>query len=260
MTNLLPADLEPVTPPQFDPDRTQTQEQEPIVDPDAPHPVPAAMENVLYKAKEKIYDLIPTIFLDLVLTVELSHRELKANAKLEATLKKKKTLDLAKLLEADQASQGVVAPENMKELVNSLVDQRIELQGRQKTKALLNTAIKEARKKSLGEAKAAKTSPGKQGPGGTQKGGSKRVTFGPTKPTSKRAKKTNTRQPESDYKQLARQRQNPNPYQNRSNQPSSYNPRPSFHSGRGRFPGRGQGRGRSRGGFSYGRGRGRGRF
>jgi hypothetical protein len=189
----------------------------------------------------------------------MGHRELKANAILEATLKKKKTLDLAKLLEEDQATQNVVAPENMKDLVNSLVDKRIDLQGRQRQKEQLKTALKEARKKSLGGAKAAKTPPSKHGPGGTPKGNLKRVSFGATKPQSKRAKKLNTRNPERDYKAMERQRQGPpNPYARRP--PINNSPRPPFHSGRGFYPGRGRGRSQPREGFSNGRGRGRGRF
>ncbi len=64
----------------------------------------------------------------------MSQREIKANAKLEALLKKKKTLDLAQALEADQAIQNVVAPKNMKDVVNSIINKRIDHQDRQKQK------------------------------------------------------------------------------------------------------------------------------
>jgi hypothetical protein len=237
ITMLLPANDAP--PP--DPDATQTQDEDMAVDPNEPLPVPKEMDNVLYQVKEKLHDLIPLIFLDLVLTVEQNQRQLKANAKLEATLKKKKTLDLAKVLEADQATQEVVAPENMKELVNSLVNLQLEKQAKEKTKELLNQAFKEARKKSLGGAKAAKTPPGKHGHGGSPKGNLKRVSFGTTNQPSKRAKKSNTQNPESDHKRLARQQQPPNPYANRNNN----NHQTFSHAGRGRSPGRGQGRGQS---------------
>jgi hypothetical protein len=40
-----------------------------------------------------------------VLTIKMSHRKLKANAKLKVALKKKKLLDLAQVLEEDQAAQ-----------------------------------------------------------------------------------------------------------------------------------------------------------
>jgi hypothetical protein len=213
----------------------------------------------MWQVKDRLHDLIKALFLDLVLTVESSQRELRANAKLEAALKKKKTLDLAKILEEDQALQDVVAPENMKDLVNSIVDKRIEHQGRQKQKDLLKSALREARKKSMGGAKAARTPPSKQRHGGTQNENSKRVSFAGTKPPPKRAKKQNTKNPEKDYKALERHRQTPNPYL-RGPPNANNNPRGPSRSGRGYSPGRGRGRGQIRGGFNSGRGRGRGRF
>jgi hypothetical protein len=266
LTLLLPADDTNLSPNRLeDPDRTQTLSQEATEETsntDTPHPVPRELENVMYKVKEKLHDLIPALFLDLVLTVETDQRELKANAKLEATLKKKKTLDLAKILEEDQASQLAVAPENMKDLVNSLVDKRIDHQSRQNKKEHLKTALREARKKSLGGAGTAKLPPNKRAPGGALKGNSKRVSSGATKPPSKKAKKYNTQNPDQDYRTLEHQRQNPNPYGNRrlGNNNNSHTQRRSSHSGRGSYPGRGRGRSPNRGGFSNGRGRGRGRF
>ena len=211
----------------------------------------------MYKVKEKLHDLIPELFLDLVLNVEMGQRELQANAKLEAALKKKKTLDLAKALEEDQAAQNVVAPENMKDLVNSLVDKRVDPQSRQKSKELLKAALKEARKKSTGGVKAANTSPGKHGHGGTQKGNSKQASSVKNKPPPKRAKKQNTTHPERDYREWERQQQNPNLYA--TNKQRTPSPRGRSPSGRGYYPGRGRGQGQNQGGFSSGRGRGRGR-
>jgi hypothetical protein len=192
---LLPADGDPtLSPLRIDPLEPVTQDAAALENADdTPHPVPRELGNVMWKTKDKLFDLIPVLFMDLILHVELSHRETKANAKLEASLKKKKTLDLAKILEDDLAGQNIVAPENMKELVNSLVDKRIDLQDKQKQKALLQSAIREARKKSSGGAQAAKSPPGKQGPGGKQRGTSRKVTFSPTQaPASKRPKKHNT--------------------------------------------------------------------
>jgi hypothetical protein len=80
------------------------------------------METMMCKVKEKLHDLILELFLDLVLTIEMSHCKLKANAKLKVALKKKKTLYLAQVLGADQAAQNVVVPENMKDLANSFID------------------------------------------------------------------------------------------------------------------------------------------
>lgn len=258
LTLLLPADENIASPVRLDDERTQTQDPEPADATQTPHPVPKEMDNVMYKVKEKLHDLIRELFLDLVLTVEMSHREIKANAKLEATLKKKKTLDLAKELEADQAMQKVVAPENMKDLVNSLVDQRIDHQGQKKQKALLKNTKSEARKKSSGGDRTAKTPPGKQASGGKRNGILKRVSFGSSQAPSKRAKKSNTQHPERDYATIERQRRAPNPYASRPT--TSHQSRPSSRSGRGFNPGRGSGRGQARGGSSRGRGRGRGRF
>jgi hypothetical protein len=201
-----------MSPLRIDNDRTQTQAsegEEPAAD--QPHPVPKELETVMYKVKEKLHDLIPALFLDLVLTVEMSQREAKANAKLEASLKTKKTLDLAKILEEDQASQLAVAPENMKDLVNALVDKRIDYKGKQKSNELMKQTLKEARQKSSGGAGTAKTPPGKQGHGGKPRSASKRVSFGATDPPNKRPKKKNTQHPERDYKTLERHRQTPNP-------------------------------------------------
>jgi hypothetical protein len=134
LTHLLPTQDITLSPQRNnDPNQPVTQETEPGANAAAaaptPHPIPRELEHVMWQVKDRLHDLIKALFLDLVLTVESSQRELRANAKLEAALKKKKTLDLAKILEEDQALQDVVAPENMKDLVNSIVDKRIEHQG-----------------------------------------------------------------------------------------------------------------------------------
>jgi hypothetical protein len=96
-------------------------------------PAPPDLSNVCFKVKEKFYNLVPILFVSLVHQVEASQRELAANTKLEAALKSKKTLDMAKLLDAGMGAQGVVAPENMKHLVHTLVDRRLSLQAKQTT-------------------------------------------------------------------------------------------------------------------------------
>jgi hypothetical protein len=88
----------------------------------------------MHKVKEKLHDLILKLFLDLDLTVEMSHRKVKVNAKLEATLKTKKTLNLARILEEDQASQLAVTPKSTEDVVNTLAGKQIDYQGRQKQK------------------------------------------------------------------------------------------------------------------------------
>jgi hypothetical protein len=266
LTHLLPALDLPQSPQRIDPNQPVTQEQDDAANAAAaaatPPPIPKELEHVMWQVKDRLYDLIKALFLDLVLTVETSQRELRANAKLEAALKKKKTLDLAKILEEDLAGQDVIAPANMQDLVNQLVDKRIDHKGQQEKKDLLKSALREARKKSLGGAKAAKTPPSKQRHGGPPNGNSKRTIAGTPRPSPKRAKKQNTQHPERDYRTLERQRQLPNnPYHNSNRRPpNATTPRRPSPSGRGSSPGRGRGRGQARGGYSNGRGRGRGRF
>jgi hypothetical protein len=263
LTMILPNDFAPGSPLRLDADdpqnpredddeRTITQGSQgaaaapAIVAP--PTPLPRDLGNVIYKVKDRLYDLIPILFVGLAESVETTQREQIANAKLEASLKTNKALDMAKIIDADMASQSIVAPENMTHLVNSLVDKRIETKGLQARKQLTKDAVKEARKKSLGGARVAKTPPSKQGNGGKRKGILRNVSFGSTPQPAKRAKKQNTRNPEADYEQLQQQRKTHNPY------------RTSSPSGRGFSPGRGRGHGRGRGASNRGRGRGRGRF
>ena len=200
--------------------------------------------------------------MDLVLNVELGQREQKANAKLEASLKKKKLLNLAKALEEDMAAQQIVAPENMTALVNSLVDKQINRQGKQKQKALLKTALQKAQKQSLGGDKVAKTPPGKLNPGNKQIGNLRKVSFGmDTAPNLKRAKKASTQSSEKDYKSCKCQQRAPNPYAGRGRgrgQSNTHWTQPPSNFGWGNSPGRGCGRGHTCGGFSNGQGRRRG--
>jgi hypothetical protein len=223
--------------------------------PEALHRIPLSLGNVIWKVKEILHDLTPPLFIDLCRAVETSQAVSKANAQLEATLKKKQTLDMAAIIEADLESQNTVAPENMKELVNSLVDLRMNHQTKQSKKAVLQAA----RKKSLGGDNTAKPPPKKLKNGGILKGNSRKVSFrkSPSPPPAKRQKRQSSTQPDRDYKQLKQQRKNPNPYakRNNSNKPS----RPGRDSS---FQGCGRGRGRNpgRGGYNNARGRGRGRF
>jgi hypothetical protein len=245
-----------------DEDDQQTQQNNVTMgQPEADNPptqITPGMENVVYKAKTKLLDLIPILFVNLGTTIDATQREITANAKLEASLKGKQTLDMAKLLDADMATQAIVAPENMKDLVHSLVDSRISLKSKQAQKAATKAALQSARKKSLGGADTAKTPPGKHKAGGRQGGILKRTSFGLPQPQAKRAKKNITKAPEQAYRQLEQQRRTHNPYAaNRQYGPTSRN---SSHSGRGYSQGRGRGRNQSRGGSNRGRGRGHGRF
>jgi hypothetical protein len=232
---------------------------------ETPH-VPQRMENVIFKVKDLLFELVPPLFLEISHTVDASQAKKKADAKLEAALKQKKTLDMAKILEADLADQQTVAPENMEALVNSLVDQRISSKEKQSKKTLLQAL----RKKSSGEAKATRTPPGKPKSGGRPNGvlkSNKRVAFSTQRPPAKQAKKQSSQDRNTEYKHL-RQPGPTNPYTRRQGQQytSHHYPNPNYSShnhGRGTsFRGRGRGRGRNPGcgDFSNGRGSGRGRY
>jgi hypothetical protein len=154
------------------------------------------------QVKDRLYDLIKALFLDLVLSVEISQQELRANAKLEAALIKKKTLDLAKILEAYLPNQDVVAPESIQDLVNQLVDNTHRPPGATTKERPPQSNIERGPKKSLGGAKTAKTPPSKQDHGGKPNGGSKQAANGSTRQSPKRAKKQNTQHPERDYRTI----------------------------------------------------------
>lgn len=66
----------------------------------APTTLPNNLEHVLYMVRTRIDFLVPRIFVDLAISVEISQREL-----IEATLTNKKALDTAKILNNDMASQ-----------------------------------------------------------------------------------------------------------------------------------------------------------
>jgi hypothetical protein len=92
--------------------------------------------------QETLHNLIPPLFIKLCRAVEILQATiLKAKAQLENILNEKKTLDMASILEADLTSQKIVAPENMEELVNSLVDLKMVSQNK-KTKKLYSKRCK----------------------------------------------------------------------------------------------------------------------
>jgi hypothetical protein len=99
---------------------TAPSQREPTVNPEtpAPMPLPRDLKHVIYKVRNRINDFVPILFVDLIQSVEKSQQELTANAKLEAALKTKKALDIAKVLDSNTASQQIVAPENMATLLN----------------------------------------------------------------------------------------------------------------------------------------------
>jgi len=192
LTMILPNDFAPGLPLRLDADNPQNQQgddnhtitqgsQGAAAAPPAaapPTPIPRDLGNIIYKVKDQLYNLIPILFVGLAESVRTNQREQTTNAKLEASLKTNKALDMAKIIKADVAAQSIMAPENMTHLVNSLVDKQFDMKGRQAQKQLTKDAVKEAQKKSLGGARVAKTPPGKHGNGGKQKGILRNASFG----------------------------------------------------------------------------------
>jgi hypothetical protein len=176
--------------------------------------IPLSLGNVIWKVKETLYDLIPSLFINLCCAVETSQAVSKANAQLEAALKKKQTLDMASILKADLESQKTVAPdESMQELVNLLLGLRMSHQNKKSKKAVLQAA----RKKSLGGDNTAKLPPKKLNNGSILKGKSWKVSFrkSPSPPPAKQQKRQSSTQPDRDYKKLQQQRKSPNLYAKR---------------------------------------------
>jgi hypothetical protein len=73
-------------------------------------------------------DLVPLLFLLISDSTKEDQLVQKVNAKLEAALKKKSTLDMGQALDGSLAKESAVAQENMKGLVQSI------MQGQLKTK------------------------------------------------------------------------------------------------------------------------------
>jgi hypothetical protein len=135
-------------------------------------PIMPRLKHVLYKVKDRLYGLVPIIFVGLVTNIKARQCELTANAKLEATIKSKTTLNMAKLLNTDlPTSQGEAAPKNMKDLINTVVvDMQLDDKGKQAQNIATKTALQAAQKQSSGEVAAIKTPPRKHSIGSKQKG------------------------------------------------------------------------------------------
>jgi hypothetical protein len=251
---------EPTPAPPFrQPSQGATQTQADVVwIPPAGRTLSPAITRVIEKVQKILIELVPQLFLELASSREKETLLKKANAKLDAALKKSKTLDMSKEIQQALSTEPTVAPENMKTLMRGLLKEELKSERKKGEKQLLKDAMREARKKSSGGTKTAKSPPGKQQRGGKRNASSPSSTR-PNKPPQKRAKRQQPLDPGTAYQQYRQHQQAPNPYRPRG---VSFVPATTRFSppGRGSFQGRGRGRGRSPGGFNSGRGRGRGRY
>jgi hypothetical protein len=202
--------------------------------------------DAVRKVKDIMSDLISPLFFGLASTTEVDQRIQKANAKLEAAMKKQSTLDLGAAIAASLDNKPTVEHKNMQSLIDKVVNKKLDEQQRKGTKVAVKLAIKEARKKSLGGG--GTTSPQLKQPrsGDKRKKQLNKVSFASgTVPYPKKPRKQQSQSPDSDYQQFLQWKKNPYWKPNGSSNPSS-------RGGRANSRGRGQGRGRSRGSFNNG--------
>jgi hypothetical protein len=209
---------------------------------------------VIHRICTILEDLVPPLFLQISDSTKEDQLVQKANAKLEAALKKKATLDMGQALDDSIAKEPTVAHENMEGLVQSIVQRQLKNEEKRKKNEIVKEALKEARKKSSGGEKGKNTKRNKQRNGETQSEQSKN-SANPSQPP-KHAKRKHSNDPDRDYAQWQHWQQNPYWSQGPSHTPPDNH---HYQSGRGSSEGRGRGRGRGRGGSNRGRGRGRGR-
>jgi hypothetical protein len=212
--------------------------------------------DVVRKVKDVMSNLISPLFFELASTTEVDQRIQKANAKLEAAMKKRTTLDLGAAIAASLDNEPTVEHKNMESLIDKVVNKKLDEQQRKHTKTAVKQAIKEARKKSLGGGGATSPQPQQQRSGDKRKKRSNNVSFASetnlsNTPSPKQPRKQQSQNPDSDYQQFLQWKKNPY-----WKPPSSSN-QPHSRGGRASFRGRGRGRGHSRGGFKNGRGPGR---
>jgi hypothetical protein len=201
-----------------------------------------------------LFNLVPPLFLQISDSTKEDQLVQKANAKLEAGLKKKATLDMGQALDDSLAKEPTVAHENMEGLVQSIVQRQLKNEDKRKKNEIVKEALKEAQKKSSGGEKGQKTKRKNKRNGESQNESSKN-SASPTQPP-KHAKKKHSNDPDREYAQWQHWQQNPYWSQGPPHTPPDNHYYPP---GQGSSGGRGRGRGRGRGGSNRGRGRGRGR-
>ncbi len=154
-----------------------------------------------------LFDLVLPLFLQISDSTKEDQLVQKANAKLEAAIKKKATLDMGQALDDSLAKEPTVAHENMEGLVQSIVQRQLKNEEKRKQNEIVKEALKEARKKSSGGEKGQKTKRKNKRNGESQNESSK-DSASPNQPP-KHAKKKHSNDPDREYAQWHHWQQNP---------------------------------------------------
>jgi hypothetical protein len=145
-----------------------------------------------------LFDLVPPLFLQISDSTKEDQLVQKANAKLEAALKKKATLDMGQALDDSLAKEPTVAHENMEGLVQSIVQRQLENEDKRKKNEIV---------KSSGGEKGQKTKRKNKRSGESQNESSEN-SASPTQPP-KHAKKKHSNNPDREYAQWQHWQQSP---------------------------------------------------
>jgi hypothetical protein len=125
--------------------RSQTQAQNEVeYIPPAGRTLSPGITKVIQKVQTTLSELVPKLFLDLIATTEERTLLLRANAKLEASLKKSQTIDMSKEIQESFAHEPTVAPESMKTLMRGLLKEELTVQRKQTEKQLMKAALQTA--------------------------------------------------------------------------------------------------------------------
>jgi hypothetical protein len=109
-----------------------------------------------------LFDLVPPLFLQISDSTMADQLVQKANAKLEARLKRKATLDMGQALDDSLAKEPTVAHENMEGLVQSIAQRQLKNEDKHKNNEIVKEALREARKQNFGRRKGPKNQTQKQ--------------------------------------------------------------------------------------------------
>jgi hypothetical protein len=239
-----------------------TPETEPQIrnrtDPSEPH-VLAPTGNarpVIQRICNILEDLVSLLFLQICDFTNEDQLVQTANAKLEAALEKKATLDMGQALDNLLAKEPTVAQENMEGLVQSIVQRQLKNDEKRKKNEIVKEALKKAQKQSSGREKGKNAKRNKQRNDKPQKEQTKH-SVSPSQSPKHVNKKHSSNDPDKDYAQWRHWQQ----FLNWSQGPPYHTPPDSHYypPGQGSCKGRGQGRGQGCGGSKRGQERGRGR-
>jgi hypothetical protein len=207
--------------------------------------------QVVHRICTILEDLVPPLFLKISDSTKEDQLVQKANAKLEAALKKKATLDMGQVLDDSIAKEPTVAHENMEGLVQSIVQRQLKNEEKRKKNEIIKEALEEAQK--IWEEKRA-TTPSATSSAMAERKASNRKTLQAllSRRNMQRGNNPMTQTGTTCNGNIGSRTRTEGP-------PHTPPDNPHYHSGRGSSEGRGRGRGRGRGGSNRGRGRGRGR-